>query len=515
MHLLSVIYKILFRSVYRSQLRASRALLAKETALTSKALVEARAVQQDSLRKGATAFAFSYGLVVVFCYCFFDIKFFPTGLSTGDVLFFLFAALGLGLASLFCTALGISAFLPASFYEGCGPKHGISGDGNWFGNTAWFVSPALAALTGIVATLDSYLGVPMWALQSIYFVVICKRGIALALIHGRSLNWVDSLAYGVGYLILAPLLCYTIWQLGQAKELILAIILVAGMSGAMGMDLFDSEMNAIPASPKERGRYATRLLVAKILFGIALLPALVIADLRLLVFTQLGVRTPDTAISLDKRNLARLQSAADTAGIQLSVCRGEADYATVASVDVLWHASGTRSLVRIGEDQGVDIELNTDELKLIRGKFERCIELKESLLFNSGTAVLVAGRDVIQAGLNEELSPLIKDIKEHWKVKSIKVIGHADPMPLPLNGNESLAKQRAAIVKELLMENHEFVTAMQNTSNVNAISAAARQPIKQCNTNESAAYQRSCNETNRRVEIRFRLERIPAKQPKA
>jgi len=267
--------------------------------------------------------------------------------------------------------------------------------------------------------------------------------------------------------------------------------------------------------PKGKGEIATRLLVAKILFGIALLPALVIADLRLLVFTQLGVRTPDTAISLDKRNLARLQSAADTAGIQLSVCRGEADYATVASVDVLWHASGTRSLVRIGEDQGVDIELNTDELKLIRGKVERCIELKESLLFNSGTAVLVAGRDVIQAGLNEELSPLIKDIKEHWKVKSIKVIGHADPMPLPLNGNESLAKQRAAIVKELLMENHEFVTAMQNTSNVNAISAAARQPIKQCNTNESAAYQRSCNETNRRVEIRFRLERIPAKQPKA
>jgi len=515
MHLIRLIYNIFFRSAHRSRLRLSRTILAKEEALTSKALVEARAIQQDSIRKGATAFAFSYGLVVVFCYCFFDIKFFPSGLSTGDVLFFLFAALGLGLASLFCTALGMSAFLPASLYESCRPKGDAAKGSNSFANITWFVSPAFALLTGTAAIAAIGFGVFIWLFQLGYFVSVCVMGSALSRSQGRSLDRFDFPAYGIGYLILAPLLCHVILSLGESQWIILAIILVAGLSGALGMDLLDSGMNTIPADSDDRRRYALRLLVAKIFFGIALLPALVIADLRLLVFTQLGVRTHNTAVSLDKHNLERLQSAADTAGIQLNVCRGEGDHATVAPIDVLWHASGTRSLIRLGKNQGIDVELKTDGLNLIRGKFERCIELKESLLFSSGTAKLVAGDDIVRAGLDDELTPILTDIKQGWKVKTVKIIGHADPMLLPLNGNDALAKERADIVKALLMKNSEFIAAVQSKSKVDAVSASARQPIKLCNTNESAAVQRACNEANRRVEIRFRLERTTEKQPAA
>lgn len=506
-----LIYRILFRSLYQSPLRLQRAKTEKEKALTSKALVEARASQLESFRKNTAAFAFAYGLLVVFIYCFFDLKFFPSGLSTGDVLFFLFAALGLGLLSLACTALGMSAFLLASFFESCMPKTGTPPRYNWQRILLWFVSPAAPVLVAAAANWGPWWWGGAEIALIVLFVLVCGIGIAAAPAHGRSTGPSDAVAHAFAYLIIAPYVASVLLALGQPGWLTLGILWVAGMAGALGLELLDAELLTIPVDPARRKQHATKLMVAKIFFLISLLPALVVADLRLEVFTRLGIRTGNTAVSLDKANLALLRSAADTAGIPLSVCRGEDDQATVAPIDVLWHASGTRSLVHLGTKEGIDVELVTGGVKLVRGKVERCVEIKESLLFNSGTADLIIGDKAVQDALRKELAPLLKEINEKWQIKSVKIIGHADPMPLPLNGNDTLAKSRAGIVKDLLAANPEFVAATKHASVIEAVSDASRHPIKQCDTKESAAYQRSCNEVNRRVEIRFRLERIPAK----
>ena len=511
MSLSRLIYKILFRSLYQSPLRLQRAKTEKEKALTSKALVEARATQLESFRKNTAAFAFAYGVLVVFIYCFIDLKFFPSGLSTGDVLFFLFAALGLGLLSLACTALGMSAFLLASFFESCMPKTGVPTHRKLLRTLLWFFSPVAPVLVAAAVMWNPWSGICAEIALVAFFVAMCGMGVAVAPAHGRSTGWSDALAHAVAYLVIAPLVSYVLLLLGQPGLLTLGIFWLAGMVGALGLELLDAELMTIPLDPAARKQHATKLMVAKIFFAGSLLPALVIPDLRLLVFTGLGVRTADTAVSLDKANLALLRSAADTAGIPLSVCRGEDDQATVAPIDVLWHASGTRSLVHFGGKQGIDAELTTAGLKLVRGKVERCVEIKESLLFNSGTADLIAGTEAVQAALGKELAPLLKEISQNWQIKSVKVVGHADPMPLPLNGNDALAKKRAVIVKNLLADNAEFSKSTSHASEIEPVSDASRHPIKQCDTKESAAYQRSCNEVNRRVEIRFRLERIPAK----
>ena len=111
---------------------------------------------------------------------------------------------------------------------------------------------------------------------------------------------------------------------------------------------------------------------------------------------------------------------------------------------------------------------------------------------------------------------MLTEINQEWKIKSVRVVGHADPMPLPAEGNDTLAKTRAQTVTRLLLGNSEFVKASGDAPQPEAISDGARHPIKQCDAKEPLSYQRTCNEVNRRVEVRFRLEKRPEdKKPKA
>jgi outer membrane protein OmpA-like peptidoglycan-associated protein len=504
-----LIFKLLFRSLYQSRQRLNSAVIEKEKALTAKALAETRASQLESLRKNTAALAFGYGLLVVFCYCFFDIKFFPSGLSTGDVLFFLFAALGLGLMSLFCSALGMSLFVPASFFEESLPKTGVTPEDTRFGERLWFACPVAAVLTGAMANWHWLLLFVFWPVQIGIFVYISRRGNALREAQLRRADRMGAAAYAIIYLVVAPIVTYSCFVFGNPGVGILGVATVGGMAGMFGLSMLDEQTLSIPVDPVEREQHARRRVVVQVLFVVALLPGLIILSLRIGVFTQLGVRTVDVAISLDKANLALLQSAANSAGIALSVCRGEDGQATVAPIDVLWHASGARSLVHLGAGEGVDVELNTAGLRLVRGKVERCVEINESLLFTSGTAELLGGEKHVQETLTRELAPLLTEINRKWKIKSVKVVGHADPMPLPADGNDTLAKTRAQTVTRLLLGNSEFAKASGDALKPESISDGARHPIKQCDAKEPVTYQRTCNEVNRRVEIRFRLEKRP------
>ena len=511
-----LIFKLLFRSLYQSRQSLNSAVIEKEKALTAKALAETRAGQLESLRKNTAALAFGYGLLVVFCYCFFDIKFFPSGLSTGDVLFFLFAALGLGLMSLFCSALGMSLFVPAWFFDESLPKTGVTPEDKRFGEGLLFACPAAAVLTGAMANWHWILTFVFLPVQIGIFIYAIHRGNALRRAQLRRADWTDAVAYAIIYLVVAPIVTYSCFILGNPGLGILGVAAVGGMAGMFGLGMLDEQTLSIPVDPVEREQHARRRVVVQVLFVVALLPGLIIQPLRIGVFTQLGVRTVDVAISLDKANLALLQSAANSAGITLSVCRGEDGQATVAPISVLWHASGTRSLVRLGAGEGVDVELNAAGLRLVRGKVERCVEINESLLFTSGTAELLGGEKHVQETLTKELVPMLTEINQEWKIKSVRVVGHADPMPLPAEGNDTLAKTRAQTVTRLLLGNSEFVKASGDAPQPEAISDGARHPIKQCDAKEPLSYQRTCNEVNRRVEVRFRLEKRPEdKKPKA
>ncbi|MEO7578242.1 MAG: OmpA family protein [Massilia sp.] len=519
MTLSRLIYKIFLRSVGRSRKQLDIAIIEKERALTVKALSEASAVRMEKLRKNGAAFGFGYGLLVVFCYCFFDLKFFPSGLSTGDVLFFLFAALGLGLMSMFCTAVGTTLFLPAVFYEACLPLAPASAakPHDKMGDMLWYISPATIVLTSWIVSLWSanwYLGrTTVYCIAVVLdlalFLAIARIGLKRNRASGGNLGWDDAIVHGVGFAFLAPLICAVLIPLKAAGWYLLMALGFAGLAAALAISLLDMRvMMATTSTADERQRRARRVTTVLVLLGFAMIPSVVSPIVRQAVFSQMGVRTEDTAISMDKPNLALIQSAADAAGIALSVCRGEDGSAIVGPVNVLWHATGSRSLVQLKGNAGVDLELNAAGLKLVRGPVERCVEIKEALLFASATATVIGDSQKITNALEAELAPLIEELQGKWIIKSVKVIGHADPMPLPDQGNIILAKQRADEVKRMLIASPSL-KKIAGFPEPESSSVGSRNPIKQCDTKETAAYQRDCNEVNRRVEVRFRLEPKP------
>lgn len=511
MKITRLILKIVTRREKLNQ-QLNLAVVEKERALTAKSLMEAKSSRLESLRKSAAAFGFGYGLLVVFCYCFFDLKFFPSGLTTGDVLFFLFAALGLGLMSLLCVAFGVTLFMPVVFFEGVlPPSVGNVTKHEKFANRLWFTCPAVVVLLVFIYTESPslWLAIACAMVLTLWCMAIIYKGLELSKAQGKARKWSDAVVETLGYVIFAPFVCFVLISLGKAGWYLLSAIAVAGMAAALGISLLDTRLSvaSMPSHIASQKR-STRLIVVKILFIFALLPGVVSPVVRLAVFTKLGVRTEDTAINVDKANLAILRSAASTAGLYLSVCRGEEGSAVVGPINVLWHAAGARSLVQLG-DSLVDLELNSSGLKLLRGPVERCVEINEAILFDSGSVNLITDSVKAQKALSDELSPLLKKIGKKWKVKSVTVVGHADPMPLPGNGNNILAQNRADLVKEMLLKIKEIKNSSSEKVEFKAISDGSRSPIKQCSSKETIAFQRICNEVNRRVEVRFRLERQP------
>jgi outer membrane protein OmpA-like peptidoglycan-associated protein len=479
----------------------------KEQALLAKAVAETNATQLESLRKNAAAFSFGYGLVIVFCYCFFDLNFFPSGLSTGDVLFFLFAAFGLGLMSLFCTVLGMSAFLPATLFNGYLPSPKKSDNYSKFGHATWYLSPFFSISVGWVFKFNLDYRIPAgitFLLLYIFFSTILR---SLAKKYSRKIDWVEFFAFSAIYLFFFPYLCYIIISVDVDKLRILTIITIAGIAGAVGLSMISGGGITSSLSVATQEEKRKKFIIATIIFTVTLSPGFILPELRLALFQKLGVRTENASIIVDKPNLALLQSAADAANINLNICHGDQDQATIAPINVLWHASGTRSLVQFPDKKKLNIELSTSGLKLIRGDYERCIDINEKVLFKSGKSTLLESENKVQIELNNAITPFLLELKPEWKIKSARVIGHADPMPIPNDGNNSLAKDRAEIAKSLLLKNLEFTTSSNQVPTVIAISVGSRQPIKNCDTKETKEYQRSCNEINRRVEIRFRLER--------
>lgn len=514
-----LIATLLLRLAPRSRTQLDKAVLDKERALAAKAQAEERATRLESIRKTAAAFGFGYGLLVVFCYCFVDLKFFPSGMSTGDVLFFLFAALGLGLMSLFCVGLGFSLYLPAAFYESCRRANagGTAGPGPAGplppGDWLFFASPVPVALLAYIAPPFFRLNLDGQAVRvAVLFAVTCA--LLFTLVHwsikrnranGGSIGWFDASAYAIAYLLLAPLVCNFLFNSGPPGRYLLLAIGCAGFAAALGIALLDAPPRP-PSAPEAPDKRTQRLMTARILFMLALVPALVVPAVRLAVFAQLGVRSMDTAVSLDKANLALVQAAADAAGITLSACRGEDGAAIVAPVGVLWHATGARSLVQLKD--GVDLEVASAGLKLLRGTVERCVDIKEGLLFGSASSTFRSKDKDPQAVVEEELLPQLREIGEKWRIKSVKVIGHADPMPLNGEDNDTLALARAENIKQIL-KNSTALGLSSAALEPKATSAGSRYPVKQCDTREAVLYQRECNKINRRVEVRFRLESKP------
>lgn len=177
----------LFRQLQSMQIESECALRdqRKATELKEASLVsEAKAKTLDSyagiVRKVVPMIALAYGLGVSFSYFFLAIKFFPSGMSLGDTLLYVFIALGYGLLSTFFIFAGLLVVLPVlAFDDGArtsGSDRSVErGRGVWV--IPLLVAPMLLALT--VRLLDK--AFRQWFIQYPTLVAVSALVVALAI----------------------------------------------------------------------------------------------------------------------------------------------------------------------------------------------------------------------------------------------------------------------------------------------------------------------------------------------
>lgn len=514
-----------------------KARVAKEKQLTSKARAETRSANIDAVRKAVIAWVFVYGILGAFSYNFFDIQFFPSGMTAGDVLFYAFVSLGLGLVGALLAVCGCTLFLPASMYESTcrgalrAPPPSAS---ECSAILPYLVSALLPIYTGIslayLSLRQHWLGMIVVVLLAFFLSVVIIWVASAQLATNRwtrplSLGWGrralpadEKWTYGFMYAIVAPGLCWLFAVLGA--EALVALVL-PGFAATLALQLLDAPAPQIPLSVggatviNVDEKRSFRLRFAGALTVVALTaPSLFLKDARAYVFSTLGFLAPDVSLSLNAANLGLVRAAADAAGITLSVCRGPDGSAIVAPIDVRWHGVGHRTLVALPitrrTQAAVELELASEGVRMIRNSKERCVDVAEAAIFQSGLQKFSNGMGPKEARTNLEqlLEPHLTALNGQWSVRELVIVGHADAMPLSDGGNTALGQKRADVVKDLLCTSDKVAPLLTSTSRIRSITAGARESLRECATNTSRDIQRECNEVNRRVEIRMRL--VPA-----
>ena len=337
------------------------------------------------------------------------------------------------------------------------------------------------------------------------------------------------------YAVVTPLLCGLVAAALSGRNVfpLMMLVVLSGFALALALVISGdpspmiiprSDAAASPAkTPEEMRSFRLRFAVAAALLAITLPSGFTLfsKDARLYVFSMLGFRAAEVSLSLSPSNLARVRSAAEAAGIVLSVCRSSDGSAIIAPVDVLWHGVGARSMVALARrqaaDKPVELELAAEGVQIIRNSKERCIDVAEAALFESGSPGYDGGEapDRARARLEALLQPHLDALKGKWYVRQLLIIGHADPMPLPNSGNAALAQKRAEAVKRLLCVSDIFRSFLTAPGAIEARSAGAREPLRECDVSTSRDVQRECNEVNRRVEIRLRVVEAPGTKERA
>ena len=207
-------------------------------------------------------------------------------------------------------------------------------------------------------------------------------------------------------------------------------------------------------------------------FTVPLIADIVLLDFSVstAVFRGLGLRADNASVRLKGESLSTVRAHARNAGVELSVCSEQDGSAIVAPITVLWHGMGKRSLLALGQlhqresekpRQGMSqVEVNSDELKLLQNQGNHCRDMKQEVFFRSGKveAALATQERALAAEIEDVFLRVYPAPDEkhasnwRWVLERVLVSGHADPMPLGEAGNEGLARQRAACVAKELMK---------------------------------------------------------------
>jgi outer membrane protein OmpA-like peptidoglycan-associated protein len=445
--------------------------------------------------------AIGIGALITFGYLFL-IGFFPSGLTPGEVIFFVFIAFAFSITYLIVIAYGAvislwvaHAITYAFRFPHFNPKHLSQ---HLFADDEPSVSIARFGRYQWQKRLrQGWRNIRFSATRA----TLEDRHLAPVFLRG----WSDF-ALSVVLCFLFAALAYFSSSIAVAE-----FVIGAGLAGFLALSLFS--IAAQPAaSQKEK---LVRMII------IAFLPLSVMfiytrASLFDIVFSSLGIRNEGVSIEIPASETTTIERISEIVKRPLLDCRRpQQDKVLVHTADVLWTGVGEQTLIRF-EAHSVqkrtlfatkpkvaygNLRLETKTIRIIDAQphIAPCFDLSGDLLFDTG-------KYEFQASAASKIKELAESIKAIGKPRKILVRGHSDPRQIIFlpDGkkidNQLLSEKRAAAVAS------EISTYLKNSAvSIDSEGAGSREPIVKCASDKSVSSyeQNQCNKPNRRVEIRI------------
>ena len=292
-------------------------------------------------------------------------------------------------------------------------------------------------------------------------------------------------------------------------------LLLSGFSLALGLDLLNISPTFNPNEIEKNSR--TKKIAMTLVFTGTIIPYIACGvDFKILnyVMGSLGVFTEHATLTVNRSEFQKLQAIADAKGSRLYSCRLDDEITVISDVRIWWHGIGERTYIEINaynsssNEKDEHIDKNADNSKKSAGfrvelesagvrKSESqvstsCIELRKGVYFDSAKSDLTKD----QWQLTEPI------ISEFFKAKkdgdNVIIIGYADPRPSIIESNSRLAHDRACSIYK-----HLSKAALIKKNKVFIDTRGDMEGMMPCNTSSDKDRERSCEERNRRVELRL------------
>jgi outer membrane protein OmpA-like peptidoglycan-associated protein len=396
------------------------------------------------------------GVVVLFWYCAFFINFFPTGLTLGDSLVFLFIALGFGFFYIFWLAIGYLVCLCALY--ALPTKIGKT-------ESCWF--RLLIGVAGVI------------------FII-----------------FLSSFWYFTGnfFSFFAPIV--------SGLLLILATVYWT-----------PAEESASDEVKKQRILYRSSLFSLAFLFvpilGGSALEKFVEASIRII-----GVSNPHASLIVNEENFKIITNVAEEIGVPVIGCSSESDGNNIVhNFRISWHGIGERSLVELlvpsanpsGWEGIVKIELEREGLKLLdttyKSESTRKIDLKACLSLDAD-ALFSSNEDTPNLIGKKRLNQLKRKLdfyfaKGDLNIDAVTVTGYTDRRDVKAEGDDNykLSKRRANSV-------YGYIASTIGTLPKGSVvieGMGPLNPISNCDPELKGIKEEACLAPDRRVEIELSL----------
>ncbi|MDZ4079351.1 MULTISPECIES: OmpA family protein [Hydrocarboniphaga] len=443
----------------------SNQVVMEDDAKSSRETLDKRIETAMKLSHFALQFAVAVGVISTYCYCAFDAHFFPTGLTLGDGLLFLFVAFGFG-----------------------------SGYVVWLW-TGWAV---------MAGALSHKLG--------------CNKD------DRRVMIWMAG-AVGGFWILMVVCTWQCTWDfLWLVIEATLPP-LVSGfcVCGALMLEVKASknsiEDEGLPAGVQKRRRQVQAVMIAVALLTPAIVGATPVLRLMSHAMSLLSIRVSSASLLVDEDNFRIIESVASQMGLPIQGCGvSDSNAYFVHGVRVWWHGLGERSfieLVDLGRQKdGKIVEIPGARLELARAgtkviswskahqQIQTCRNIKTDLLFDRNKAeISTSGRS--------EVDRQRRDIEQQiekfgWRIESAEVVGYADRQLVRTEGgNRKLSHARAQAVRDALAPLFQGVSG----DKIAVEGMGALESRTHCGMTLAGEALNECLAPDRRVEIRLNVTR--------